>query len=120
MNKVIHLKKRPDFLRIAKTGRKVVKSGFILQALPRKESPSENCGDFIRIGYTASKKVGNAVCRNRAKRRLRALCSSLLSLEGEPGCDYVIIARYKTASCSYEKLHNDLNDALRQIKNDEE
>ncbi len=115
MNKVVQIKKRPDFLRIARTGRKIVKSGLVLQAL-RREGGAED--ETIRVGFTASKKVGKAVCRNRAKRRLRALAASLLPSLGIPGCDYVLIARYKTVDGPFEKLYGDLKDALDQVRNE--
>ena len=117
MNKVVQLKKRPDFLRIARTGRKIVKSGLVLQALRRGGVPED---ETVRIGFTASKKVGNAVRRNRAKRRLRALAASLLPSAGIPGYDYVLIARYKSVDGAFEKLYGDLKDALEQVKNEKD
>lgn len=114
MNKVVQIKKRPDFLRIARTGQKIVKSGLVLQALRRAGDGEEN----IRIGFTASKKVGKAVRRNRAKRRLRVLAASLLPSLGLAGYDYVLIARYKTVDGPFEKLYGDLKDALEQVKNE--
>ena len=115
-SRVVKIKKRPDFLRIAKHGQKVVKSGFVLQALRRTKATAKGVGDTdVRIGYTASKKVGKAVVRNRSKRRLRALCAALLPTEGTPGFDYVLIARYKTADAPYQKLLNDLKEALTRI-----
>ena len=81
------LLKRSDFLRLNR-GQKYVAPCFILRALPQL-SPSEGC----RIGYTVTTKCGNAVIRNRTKRRLRALMRELLTLHGRPGIDYVIIAR---------------------------
>lgn len=116
-SKPVKIKKRPDFLRIAKSGVKEVRSGLVLQAL-RRETPTESDPEpAIRIGYTASKKIGKAVVRNRAKRRLRALCAELLPVEGIHGFDYVVIARFKTAGAPYQKLFNELQDALRCIKN---
>ena len=116
--RLVKIKKRPDFLRIARHGAKAVRSGLVLQALIR-EAPSEQTPlPVMRIGYTASKKIGKAVVRNRAKRRLRALCAAVLPEEGMPGVDYVLIARYKTPDAPYQKLLNELHDALRQAKND--
>lgn len=65
---------------------------------------------------TRRQKIGNAVCRNRAKRRLRALCAALLPLEAVAGYDYVIIARYTTIDMAYKKLYKELKYALREIK----
>ena len=103
------LKKRADFLAAAR-GRKQVTPGFILQARARGE------GDAIRIGFTASKKVGNAVARNRAKRRLRALAHEVLPAGGQPGWDYVLVARKgETASRPYDQLRADLHKALARL-----
>ena len=111
--KLILIKKRPDFLHVTRNGVKVVKSGFVLQAA--------KSGHFFpvpvyRIGYTASKKIGNAVCRNRAKRRMRAVCRELLPLEGVSGYDYVIIARHAALDIPYKKLYKELKFALTEIK----
>lgn len=114
----VKIKKRPDFLRIARHGAKAVRSGLVLQALYR-EKPSEETPDpVMRIGFTASKKIGKAVVRNRAKRRLRALCAAVLPAEGMPGVDYVLIARYKTPDAPYQKLLSELQSALHQVQND--
>ena len=112
-NKLILIKKRPDFLHATRNGFKAVKSGLILQAAETRRYFNP---PVYRIGYTASKKIGNAVCRNRAKRRLRALCATLLPQEAVAGYDYVVIARYTTIDMAYKKLYKDLKYALREIK----
>ncbi len=108
------LKTRADFLRIAAGRRRAVRPGFVLQALAR---PSPN-GDAeaVRVGYTASRKVGNAVVRNRAKRRLRAAAAEILPRFGRPGTDYVLIARGTTGAQPYAALVADLAGALRQVE----
>ena len=112
-NKLILIKKRPDFLHVTRNGHKVVRSGFVLQAaLCRRSFPTP----VYRIGYTASKKIGNAVCRNKAKRRLRAVCRILLPLEAITGYDYVVIARHAVLDMPYKKLLRELKYALREIK----
>jgi ribonuclease P protein component len=84
-----------------------------LQAAP---NPLGRNGDeAVRVGFTASRKVGNAVMRNRAKRRLRAVASEVLGREGRPGIDYVLIARAGTGERPYRELVRDLETALRQI-----
>jgi len=107
------LRQRSDFLRAAR-GRKQATRGFILQARARSES--ETSPTPVRIGYTASRKVGNAVARNRAKRRLRAVARAILTAEGKAGWDYVLIARKdSTAALAFATLGVDLTTALRRI-----
>jgi RNase P protein component len=67
-------------------------------------SPSEIDAAAVRVGFTASRKVGNAVVRNRAKRRLRAAAAEILSRDGRPGTDYVLIARSGTGERRYVDL----------------
>jgi len=68
------------------------------------------------VGFTASRKVGNAVTRNRAKRRLRSAAASILLGKGKPGTDYVLIARTSTVDRPYHALVADLETALRRVK----
>ncbi len=68
-----------------------------------------------RLGLTASKKVGNAVARNRAKRRLRALANEVLPDHGKPGMDYVLIGRPATPCRAYADLRQDLLVALERL-----
>lgn len=104
------LLRRADFLRAAR-GVKAARPGLVLQV--RRRSPDEAGGDARpRVGYTASRKVGNAVVRNRARRRLRAAVADVLSARAEPGCDYVLIARAATTDRSYDDLLADLGKAL--------
>jgi len=86
----------------------------VLQAEPRP--PGAGAGDKARVGFTASRKVGNAVVRNRAKRRLRAAAADILAREGRPGTDYVLIARAGTGERRYVDLVADLAGALRQVE----
>jgi ribonuclease P protein component len=109
---LVRLKTRADFLRIASSGRRAVRPGLMLQAAAR---PSGLDGAVVRIGFTASRKVGNAVLRNRAKRRLRAAASDVLARDGRPGTDYVLIARAGTGKRRYADLLADLASALRQV-----
>lgn len=104
------MSKRADFLRASRAMRKATK-GFILQA--RKRNRDETDPDLIRIGYTCSKKVGNAVKRNRAKRRLRAIVREVMPDMGHAGWDYVLIGRAgATVDRDYIELVNDLTFAL--------
>lgn len=104
------MRKRADFLKAA-SARRQGTGGFLLQARDRADGL-----DLIRVGYTASKKIGNAVLRNRAKRRLRALAQAVLPLLARPGWDYVLVARPgETVSRSFSDLADDLAQALRSV-----
>ena len=109
---------RADFLRVAATRRRAVLPGLILQAAPRPQSGAETAP--LGVGFTASRKVGNAVRRNRAKRRLRAAAAAIILAHGRPGTDYVLIARADTADRPYAALLADLAAALRQVERDAE
>ena len=107
------LEKRRDFLAASHARRKPM-PGFLLQARKRKEDePSETS---VRVGYTCSKKVGNAVTRNRAKRRLRALAQAVIPEQGRPGWDYVLVGRSgSTVTMPFTQLVDDLHKALTRI-----
>jgi ribonuclease P protein component len=108
---LVRLKVRADFLRLAAARARAVRPGLVLQAAPQ---PGET-GAKLRVGYTASRRVGNAVARNRAKRRLRAAAASVLPAQGRDGMDYVLIARAGTGARPYAQLIADLEGALRQV-----
>jgi ribonuclease P protein component len=101
------LKNRPDFLRAARGIRRSTTS-LTVELCP---APAPLCG-HIRVGFTASRKVGNAVARNRAKRRLRAAAAAVLPLHGREGHDYVLVARTATLTRGFAELLNDLSGAL--------
>ena len=101
------LKKREDFLRAAR-GIRRVQPGLTLEVCGAPEGQSQT----IRLGFTASRKVGMAVERNRAKRRLRAAAQALLPLYGLAGNDYVLVARRETLTRPFEGLLHDLKSAI--------
>lgn len=106
------LKDRSDFLKAARAAWKSAPA-MVVQA--RLRQPDE-AGQGIRVGFTCSKKVGNAVARNRAKRRLRAAARDVLLQHGRPGWDYVLIGRKdSTAKRPYHALVADLRSALAQL-----
>lgn len=103
------LKKRRDFLACARARRSVA-PGLILQARARGDDGA------LRVGYTCSKKVGNAVVRNRAKRRLRAAAAEVLGTGGRAGWDYVLIGKAgATVERPFAGLTADLAKALERV-----
>ncbi|AUQ71830.1 ribonuclease P protein component [Phaeobacter inhibens] len=105
--------KRRDFLAAARARRQGTK-GMMVQG--RKRHADDSVGDGIRMGFTCSKKVGNAVSRNRAKRRLREVARMILPIHGRTGWDYVLIGRAgETADRPFDDLKNDLIYALKKI-----
>ena len=106
------LRLRAEFLAAARARRQPT-AGFLLQARRRDAGDP---GQGIRVGFTASKKIGNAVVRNRAKRRLRALAREILPRLGHAGWDYVLVARPEaTVSRPFAELRQDLERALASV-----
>ncbi|MEO6300395.1 MAG: ribonuclease P protein component [Paracoccaceae bacterium] len=104
------LRHRPDFLKAASARRQGTNS-FLLQARARDDGES-----ISRIGFTASKKIGNAVARNRAKRRMRAAVHEILAREARPGWDYVLVARPQaTIARPFPDLLADLQSAILSV-----
>lgn len=105
------LKKRSDFLRVASTRKKWVTPAMVIQVADIL------CKDdvAIHVGYTASKKVGNAVARSRAKRRLREVAKKVLIGCGSQKHTYVLIARQEILKCPFDQLIRDLKWALKRL-----
>ena len=105
---VVRLAKRPQFL-FVRGGKAERRKSLVVQA---RQRTGEDPGEHIGEGFTATKKVGNAVVRNRAKRRLREAARLLLPRLGRPGTDYVFIARDATADIAWARLLDDMESAL--------
>ncbi len=108
------LKKRLDFLNVAKNGKKKFTESFILQKLKR-HSPNNLAlkSNVTRIGLTVSRKVGKSVIRNKIKRRLRSISNEILINKGKRNYDYVIVANKKVLFLDYQELKKDLIKALK-------
>ncbi len=113
------LKTRSEFLYVRDGVYRAI-GGVVVQMRPRSPQAApetlihaqRQAQASIRIGFTATKKIGNAVTRNRAKRRLREAARTLLPEYGHPGCDYVLIARASTVHKNYTDLLADVKKAL--------
>jgi ribonuclease P protein component len=104
-----HIRKRADFLKCAQA-RRANAPGLLLQGRARDDDAT------IRVGFTCSKKVGNSVARNRARRRLREVARLELVTLARPGWDYVLIGKNEmTASRPFEDLRQDFRMALAKV-----
>lgn len=109
-NRIAVIRKRSDFL-AANKGLRCVKSGFIL--LVRRDVHQDGA---MRVGFTVTKKIGNAVIRNRMKRRFRALARKLIPTHGTPNADHILIGRADGIERDYALLERDLANALNSLK----
>jgi len=100
------LRKRPEFLACAK-GPACARGAVLVQALPRGDD-----APLVRAGFTATRRIGGAVVRNRAKRRLREAARLLLPQYAHPGVDYVFIARSGVTARPWSRLLDDMKNAL--------
>ena len=113
---VARLKRRSEFLRVAATRKKWVAPGLVLQVRPH--GPDERLpggSTRIRVGFTASRKVGNAVARNRVRRRLRAAVERVVPECAGDGHDFVVIGRAATLRRPFDALVQDLRKAIERL-----
>jgi ribonuclease P protein component len=111
----VSMKKRSDYLDLAK-GLYQARPNLVIQMRPHSSLQLDRTNPLpIMVGITATKKIGGAVIRNRAKRRLRALARAAIPLWGEKDCDYVFIARGLTIDAPYASLLDDAKAALLRL-----
>lgn len=104
------LKRRAEFLHVAAKGQRAAVHGLVLQALARDDSAP------ARLGFTVTRKVGNAVVRNRTRRRLKEAARLLLREAPLTGVDLVLIGRDATRGRDFADLQDDLRRALRKAQ----
>jgi ribonuclease P protein component len=107
----MRLKRRGEFVAVAATQRRWVTPAFVLQAGPRPGA----AGPELGLGFTASRRVGNAVARNRARRRLAEAARRVLPGAAEPGYNYVLVARPVVLTCPFDRLLSDLATAFARV-----
>lgn len=105
------LKSRKEFLRAASRGKKHAARTIVIQAVASPDGSDAR----QRVGYTVTKKVGNAVVRNRIKRRMRAIVAELFADYAKDGMDYVLIGRRAALERDYKDLVGDVKYCLRKL-----
>ncbi|NQU58369.1 MAG: ribonuclease P protein component [Rhodospirillales bacterium] len=113
MSAIPRLKRRPEFLKVAATRRKWVASGLIVQLRSRPSGEADT--EQARVGFTVSRKVGNAVARNRVRRRLKAAAEIVMTEHAQQGMDFVIIGRRNSLTRPFTALEGDLTTALKKL-----
>ena len=110
---LVTLKKRPEYLRI-RGGLRWSGRPFLIEC---KLRPSQSeVGESPRFGFTVTKKLGNAVSRNRIRRRLKSAANELAPEFADPTCDYVIVARKPALDCDFQIIRNDMKAAFKKLK----
>jgi ribonuclease P protein component len=111
------LKRRTDFRALAQAGARAPAKAFVLQALRREDAAQDANLDSgpVRVGFTVSKQVGNAVKRNRVRRRLREMVRLKPETAFAPGHDYALIGRQAALALPFGDMVRELDGALRRI-----
>jgi len=119
--KILQITRSAEFQNISKKGQKFHSKTILLLSHPTSQNyfqnlaENKNAQNFCRVGYTVSKTVGNAVVRNRAKRRLREIFRKLALLHAKNHYDYVLIARREISEADFDKISSDLKFCLKRI-----
>ncbi len=111
-SEIARLRKRQEFLAAARAV-KCATPGLVLQARPRSDEEAP------RAGFTVTRKVGNAVIRNRARRRLKEAAREVLSVQAKAGYDYVLVGRQETLTRAWTDLLADLSNAISRVHSNE-
>ena len=92
--------------------------GFVLQIapVPAESRPAESSPAPVRVGFTVSRKVGNAVVRNRVRRRLREIARAVIPAQARPDLDYVLVGRQGAIARDFAAMQGELVDALKRLK----
>jgi len=121
MLKILSVTKSSDFQEISKKGQKFHAKTLLLLEKPTSEFYfqnkliGKNADNFVRVGFTVSKTVGNAVVRNRAKRRLREAVREVIAQYAKRSHDYVVIAKKEISAAKFEDVLSDLKFCLKRI-----
>lgn len=111
--RLARLTQRKEFLAAAEYGRRFRSSAFSVQV---RDAATEDAQGGLRLGLTASRKVGNAVKRNRIRRRLRAAAEIALAPQAALACDVVIVARPETLTADFGTLVSELSVAIERAR----
>ena len=114
--KIITLKKTSQFKLLLKKGKKVVTKGVVIIALPQEDLGIEQENEYLHLGYITSKKIGNAVIRNRVRRRLREVVKEVFSILPDQQLCYVFIGRKSGFDRPFSALKKDCVYAYHQLK----
>ena len=111
---LVTLKKRKEFAYIRLSGVAVSSKGLLLQAAAG-DAVGPSAGDCVRVGFTVSKKSGNAVARNKIKRRLRVVAEDVIAKNAKKDYCYVLVSSSKLATTQLSVLQASLTSCLKKL-----